>query len=93
MQVLVEFYGIPRLRAGRATLELHWGAELKTITLADVLRDLANQLPAFARHCLEDNALGKGYIANLNGHRFVSDPATPISDGASLLILSADAGG
>ena len=34
------------------------------------------------------------HIANLsNGERFVTDPATPLEKGDSLLILSADAGG
>jgi molybdopterin converting factor small subunit len=32
-------------------------------------------------------------IANLNGDRFVSDPRTPLTEGDSVLILSADAGG
>lgn len=93
MKVLVEFYGIPRLRAGQAVLELSCNPQGQALTLLDVFCDVADQLPDFAQHCLNENGLRDGYIANLNGRRFVSDPTTPISDGECLLILSADAGG
>ena len=33
------------------------------------------------------------FVANLNGDRFVSDPATPLGEDDCVLILSADAGG
>jgi molybdopterin converting factor small subunit len=32
-------------------------------------------------------------VANLNGDRFISDPATPLGDSDRVLILSADVGG
>ena len=37
--------------------------------------------------------LQPSFVANLNGDRFVSDPGTPLGEGDSVLILSADAGG
>lgn len=93
MQVLVEFYGIPRLRAGRASLEISLPAANDQATLGEVLKMLARELPEFADHCLQGDRLRDGYIANVGGRRFLNDPATKISDGDSLLILSADVGG
>ena len=40
-----------------------------------------------------DDRLHPAFVANLNGDRFVSDPATPLGDDDCVLILSADAGG
>ena len=48
---------------------------------------------ALAEECFADAGLRQGYMANLNGARFVTDPATVIAPGDSLLILSTDAGG
>ena len=45
---------------------------------------------------VEANTLGRlhpSLAANLNGDRFISDPATPLGDGDRVLILSSDAGG
>ena len=93
MRVTVEFFGIPRLRAGRADWELHLPQHEQSATLAEILTALAEELPGFARDCLDGGRLRDGYIANINGSRFVSDPAAKIADGETLLILSADAGG
>ncbi len=87
----VEFYGIPRQRAGvpTATVTL---AQLP-ITLRDVIEDLAKTFPELAADCFQDNSLRKGYVANIGGREFVTSPDTPLTDTESLLILSADAGG
>lgn len=84
----VEFYGIPRMRAGVAAVELP-----EVATLGDALRELARRFPEFARDCLQEGELSRQCIANLDGARFVRDRATPLADGRVLLILSADAGG
>jgi molybdopterin converting factor small subunit len=84
--MLVEFFGIPRERAGVDSLEIPAG------TLGQLLVTLKFQIPSFADFMSEDG-LHLAFAANLNGDRFVSDPATPLRDTDRLLILSADAGG
>jgi molybdopterin converting factor small subunit len=87
MTITVELFGIPRERAGVARVEAD-GARL-----ADILAELVGRFPRLADECIAGGRLQKGYLANLNGQRFVSDPATPLAPGDALLILSADAGG
>ncbi len=82
----VEFLGVPRQRAGVSELEVQ--AE----TLGQLLDVLATRLPGFADLVAQDR-LHPSLAANLNGDRFVSDPATALVAGDHLLILSADAGG
>jgi len=48
--------------------------------------------PSF-RELIVTDRLHPACVANLNGDRFISDPATPLGEHDSLLILSADAGG
>lgn len=87
MNVTVEFYGIPRQRAGVEA------APAQGRLLGDVLCDLAARFPRLAETCLDGGRLRAGYVANLNGRRFVTDPQTALAAGDRLLILSADAGG
>ena len=83
----VELFGIPRARAGTARVAVCGE------TLGAALVALASQYPALAAACIEENRLRPGYLANLSGRRFITDPATPLVSGDTLLILSADAGG
>jgi len=87
MSVTVELFGIPRQRAG-VSQTLVEGSRLD-----EVLQELAAKFPALAETCFETNRLKPGFLVNLDGDRFVRDPRTPLADGSSLLILSADAGG
>ena len=87
MLIRVELFGIPRERAGTAI------TEAQGTRLDEVLSDLARRFPRLAEACFLDGRLQPGYLANLNGQRFVSDPSTALVAGDSLLILSADAGG
>lgn len=87
MPITVELFGIPRQRAGLAQTTAS-GARLD-----EVLADLAQQFPRLAEECIAGGQLRHGYLANLNGQRFIADPATPLAAGDALLILSADAGG
>ncbi len=91
MNIKVEFYGVVRQRTGTAK------ASVETTTaetrLRDVLGELADRFPALRGECIVGQRLGNGYIANINGSRFVSDPDTALNDGDELMILSADAGG
>jgi molybdopterin converting factor small subunit len=83
----VEFFGIPRERAGVNSLEIQAG------TLGELLAALKSQVPSFGDFIGANRSLHSAFAANLNGDRFVSDPATPLRDSDRLLILSADAGG
>ena len=82
----VEFYGLPRERAGVSAIEL------QADTLGELLEHLAVEIPVLGEF-VEAHRLHPVFVANLNGDRFVSDPATPLSENDHLLILSADAGG
>jgi len=82
----VEFLGVPRERAGVAELEVQ--AE----TLGQLLATLAARIPSL-RELIVIDRLHPACVANLNGDQFVSDPATPLGDQDSILILSADVGG
>lgn len=87
MQVAVEFFGIARARAGvsRTTAQGQ--------CLGDVLVELVARYPALAEACIDGQKLRPHCTANLGGRRFVSEPETPLSDGETVLLLSADAGG
>jgi molybdopterin converting factor small subunit len=87
MHIRVELFGIPRDRAGVAQ------ATAQGAQVGDVLAELAERFPRLAETCFDGQRLRPGYVANLNGDCFVTDPATPLKPGDSLLILSADAGG
>ncbi len=87
MQVAVELFGIPRVRAGVA----------KTLArgenLGDVLTDLAQKFPSLAETCIDGRSLRPGFVVNLSANRFVTSPETPLAEGDTVLLLSLDAGG
>jgi molybdopterin converting factor small subunit len=87
MSIRLEFYGIPRQRAGVESIEVD------ARSLGEALERAAAELPRFAGACLDGNRLRTGYLANVNGRRFTTDPATPLDPGDAVLIVSADAGG
>jgi molybdopterin converting factor small subunit len=82
----VEFFGVPRERAGLSELEVH------ADTLGQLLGTLAERMPSLSE-IIQRDRLHPAFVANLNGDRFVTDPATPLRAGDFVLILSADAGG
>jgi molybdopterin converting factor small subunit len=84
--VKVEFFGIPRQRAGRAELQVAAG------TVADLLAALVRECPGLAG-VVRDGRLSPHYLLSLDGREFVSDPALVLRSGDRLLLLSADAGG
>ncbi len=86
-RVVVEFYGVPRHRAGRAELELHAG------TLAQVLDEVVRACPRLADLRGPDGRPARAYLVSLNGERFLSGADEPLRQGDRVLILSADAGG
>ena len=82
----VEFLGVSRDRAGTADIDV------EADTLGRLLTTLAAQMPGLAPLIVADR-LHPSLAANLNGDRFISDPATPLRNDDRVLILSADAGG
>jgi molybdopterin converting factor small subunit len=87
MQVSVELFGIPRARAGVAQTAA-FGA-----TLGDVFLNLAERFPQLGEVCMDGCRLKDGFIANLGGERFVTDPAILLTEGDAILLMSLDAGG
>lgn len=87
----VEFYGIPRARAGVAetTVELPG----PTATLAEVLQRLGTDFPKLGAECIAGNTLREGYAASVGGERFIRSPGERLHAGETLLVISADAGG
>jgi len=82
----VEFFGVPRQRAGISELEV------QADTLGQLLGTLAARIPSLGEFISVDR-LHPTFVANLNGDRFVDDPATRLGRDDCVLILSADAGG
>jgi molybdopterin converting factor small subunit len=88
----VEFFGIPRQRAGAAEAAIPLPSP--TADLGDLLGELTFRFPGLVGECLEPGGrLAPACIANLDGDRFVRDPATPLAGVSTVLLLSADAGG
>ncbi len=85
--IAIEFYGVPRLRAGTGSVRL------EASTVGQALCELAVLIPALDGSILRQGTIHEGYKLSLNGDRFVSDPDTPLADGDVLLLLSADVGG
>ncbi|HEV3116311.1 MAG TPA: MoaD/ThiS family protein [Gemmataceae bacterium] len=85
--VTVEFYGMPRQRAGRAELVVHAGA------VADVLVAVKSACDGLSDLTREDGILARHYLLSINGDGFVTDVKQVLEPGTRLLLLSADAGG
>jgi hypothetical protein len=85
--VTVEFFGLPRARAGRAELTV------AAATVGEVLAAIATACPALADLHRPDGRIASHYMLSLDGARFVTDLAETLPPGARLLLLSADAGG
>jgi molybdopterin converting factor small subunit len=85
--VTVEFFGIPRVRAGRAEITV------AAATAREALAAVAQACPALKEICRSDGGLAPQYLLSLDGVRFVTDLAESLQPGERLLLLSADAGG
>ncbi len=83
----IELFGIARARAGRDSVEVEAGS------LGDAIRALARACPGVVPEIVADGRLTDGYLASLNGERFVKDPNLMLARGDTLLILGAQAGG
>jgi hypothetical protein len=85
--VTVEFYGIPRQRAGRGELTVTAGP------MADVLAAIQIACPMLVGLVDNQGHVAGHYLLSLNGEYFVSDLGHTVKPGDRLLVLSADAGG
>jgi molybdopterin converting factor small subunit len=85
--VTVEFFGVPRQRAGRAELVVPAG------TIAEVLAAIGQSCPALTDLVQASGRLAPHYALSLNGQRFLRDLGLRLTSGDRLLLLSADAGG
>lgn len=85
--VYVEFYGVARSRANVPGLTVNAGC------LIDVLVSVKQQCPALAEVCIQGDELAAGWLLNINGARFTRDLRIPLSEGDSVLLIPADAGG
>mgnify|MGYP000920410388 CR=1 FL=1 len=84
----VELYGIPRHLSGVEAVDI-----ATADTLGAVLLAVGKQLPTLEGPVLDRGKLQAGYLSNLNGRQFVSDPATPLDASDVVLIVSSDMGG
>jgi molybdenum cofactor guanylyltransferase len=82
-QLRVEFFDVARRLAGREALLVD------AATLGEALHEISVRLPDLGREL----AAPRHFRFSRNGELFVEDPATPLADGDSLLLLSAQAGG
>ena len=90
-EVAVEFYGVPRQRAGVERVGLVFST--CRVKASDVIGALVQRFPALRDGCLQDGWLHPACAANVDGVGFISDPSTLLSTGQTLLVMSADAGG
>jgi hypothetical protein len=86
-EVTVEFFGVPRLRAGRAEVGVPPG------TVAGVLSAVGRACPGLAGVLRPDGRMSPYYLLSLDGRTFLSDLEQEVRAGDRLLLLSADAGG
>jgi len=85
--VTVEFYGVPRQRAGRAELPVAAG------TVAEVLHAVERNCPGMKGLITAAGGLSAHYLVSVDGEEFVTDFQRTLGSGSRVLVLSADAGG
>lgn len=85
--VIIEFFGVPRLRAGCAELLVPLG------TVGETLARVEHACPGLRGLVQADGRLAPHYLLSVNGCQFVSDVSRVLQPGDRLLLLSADAGG
>ena len=85
--VVVELYGLPRLRAGAERIELAAGR------LEVLLATLALALPGLVPDIIADGKLTEHALIAIDGRSLLVDPGAEIPDGAVLVMISAQAGG
>lgn len=87
LPVVIELYGVPRLRAGRGEVPVPAG------TVRAALRSLEAACPALAGLVRSTGRLAPHYLLSVDGEQFLDDLDQPLRPGQRLVLLSADAGG
>ncbi len=85
--VTIEFFNIPRERAGRSELTVPSG------TMGEVLAAVERACPGLRGLVEPDGRLARHYLVSLGGQCFISDLRHCLQPGERLWLLSADAGG
>lgn len=91
MAIRIEFYGIARQRT--QTPDVNIPDSDAAMTLGQLLQHVAGLFPDLKDECISGERLQAGFVANIDGQHFVSDPTQIVKPGQSVLIMSADAGG
>ena len=91
MAITVEFFGIPRVRAGLERVVVL--PDRNSAMLSEVLEHVADQLPTFADGCMTDKKLDDHFLVSLDGEEFIHEGDALIQENRTVYILSADAGG
>jgi len=86
-QVMVEFYGVPRHKAGRAQLSV------RARTIGEMLLAVQESCPGLAGIVQADGRMAPHYLLSIDGRQFTANASDRLTAGARVLILSADAGG
>lgn len=86
-EVTVEFFGIPRCRAGRDAVRV------QARTVSELLDAVTASCPGLSDLRGPGGGLARHYLLSLDGRQFLDDPAQPLRPGVPVLLLSADAGG
>lgn len=86
-EVVVEFYGVPRLRAGRDEMTV-FGR-----TVGEVINAVRKACPQLTDLLRPDGRLSRHYLLSLDGQVFFTDLTEGVTAKSRLLLLSADAGG
>src|SRR5262245_54305946 len=85
--VVVELYGVPRMRAGRRQ------CQVRATCVGDAMAALERECPQLSGAVLANGWPLSAYRISLNGQFFVSDPAWKLAEGDALVLVAADAGG
>jgi molybdopterin converting factor small subunit len=86
-EVTVEFFGVPRQKAGRTELKV------RARTIGEALAAIEKNCPRMKGLTHEDGRLSPHYLISVNGGEFTADVGKKLDAGCRLLLLSADAGG
>jgi molybdopterin converting factor small subunit len=92
IEISVELFGIPRIRAGRQEIHLVLPADAGKLELVEAL---ARECPVLVGPVLREGLtdLQDGYVFNHNGVSFLSGDSLKLQAGDFLLLLSSQAGG
>ncbi len=91
MQVVVEFFGVPRRLAtvAHATVEVADGSDLRAL-----LRSVRDSFPALSPAVIAgDSELVESYMLSIDGRRTPDDLGYRLSEGERVLIMSSLVGG